>query len=41
MTEWFTNEEYWRETYSFMFPEEKFQKCREEAEKIIRLSELK
>lgn len=36
--DWFLDERFWEESYSFMFPEESFRKAEEQVERIIELS---
>ena len=37
MGEWFEDESFWSELYTFMFPEERFQIAEEQIEKVLTL----
>ena len=37
MSEWFANEDFWREMYPYMFPQERFQSADEQVDKILSL----
>ena len=40
MSEWFENEDFWREMYPSMFPEERLEAAEAEVEKILSLVEF-
>ena len=39
--EWFDNDAFWRDTYSFMFPATRINAARDEVDKIIKLTKVK
>ena len=39
--EWFDNDAFWRDTYTFMFPESRMDVATDEVDKIIRLTKIK
>jgi SAM-dependent methyltransferase len=39
--EWFDNDAFWRETYSFMFPDTRINAAKDEVDKIIKLTKIK
>ena len=39
--EWFDNDAFWRDTYSFMFPDTRLNAAKNEVDKIIRLTKVK
>lgn len=39
--EWFDNDAFWHDTYSFMFPDTRLNAARDEVDKIIRLTKIK
>jgi SAM-dependent methyltransferase len=39
--EWFDNDAFWRETYSFMFPDTRIDAAKDEVDKIIKLTNIK
>lgn len=40
MGEWFEDERFWKETFSFLFPEERFHQAAEEIDRVLKLTEI-
>lgn len=38
--EWFTNEEFWKDMYDWLFPPERFQAAREQVEKVLNMTDI-